>query len=113
MIDKNLIWKVKLNLEKLHSELKERHNELLYVLEDSDCIPDNEEDFNKFYSSLKEYESDIEKIESMLIVLKSHNTKIESLYNQVKILKKRRVTKLKSNLELVDDDDCGDDNMPF
>lgn len=113
MVDRNQIWKLKRKLEALHDELRYRHTELSEIIEDADCIPDNEEDFNKFYSTLKLYESDIEKINSMIILLKSHNTNIESQYNQIKLLKKRRSVKLESNLNLdggVDDDD---DLLPF
>lgn len=115
MIDKNQIWNVKIKLEDLHKELRYRHTELLEVMEDSDCIPDNEKDFNKFYSTLKLYESEIEKIKSMIISLKSHNTNIESQYNQVKLLKKRRNVKLESKLNLDNDCDNGydDDDLPF
>ena len=125
MIDRNKIFNTKIKIEHLYWLLKDRHQELLNLIEDCDCIDDEKSD--DFYSILKEYESEVEKIESILISLKSQNTKIESLFSEVKLLKKKRLTKIESkiskyeNVEFNEDlivynEDCDEDteeDLPF
>lgn len=107
-IDRNQIWKTKSKLEDLYNLFRKRHNEILELLDDADCISD--EDSNKFYSLLKEYESDIEQVEARFLILKSNNTRIKSLFNDTRLLKKRRLAKLESNMEYNRD---YDDDLPF
>ena len=113
-VDYNEIIKFKKEIEKLYQYLKFSHENILKMIEDIECIDD--EKFDMFHSLIKEYESKIEIIKSDFLLLNSENKKIESCLSQVKLLKKKRLTKIKSNMcdksnDSYDDDE--DDDLPF
>lgn len=96
-IDNNKIVKFKRELEKLYSFFEETHEDILKILEDTDCV--DSEKFDEFNSRLKDYESQLELIKSDFNKLKSENKKIESCMSETRILKKRRMTKVESNMK--------------
>lgn len=114
IIDRNGIYNLRHRYEDFYEIFKRTHQELLNILEDADCIPT--ENFDKLYSTLKEYEGDLDKFESMFMILSSNNNKIKSLYNETRLLKKKRVATLQSNMERVYDEVDEEeifDNLPF
>ena len=54
---------------------------------------------DEIFSIMKKYEADIEKIESLFHNLKSDNLELQSCYNETKLLKKARLTKLNSEMK--------------
>ena len=109
-IDYNDIMNFKQKIEELYPYLRKAHQNILNLLEDLECIDD--EKFDQYYSYIKEYEAQIENIKSDFLMLSSENKKIESCLNQTKLLKKRRLSKLQSNMN--DKYDPDDPNyLPF
>jgi len=110
-INYNDIMNFKKELEELYYHFSETHKKILNFLEDAECIDD--EKLDVFHSYIKEYESKIENLKSDFYQLSSEQKKLESCLSQVKLLKKRRLTKLESNMKkpgstdifgLIDDD---------
>lgn len=104
-IDYNELIYLKSNLENLYYYFKDQHNNLLNMIENSECLDD--EKFDIYHSYVKEYESLISLLKSNFIQLESNNKKIESCFSQTKLLKKKRLTKLESKM------DKNDDDLPF
>ena len=118
-IDYNDIMKFKQEIEKLYPYLQNAHAKILKTLEDVECLDD--EKLDTFYSYMKEYESKLNILKSDFLLLESENKKIESCISQVKLLKKKRLTKIQSNInpknpfDGEDEElfDIEDDGMPF
>lgn len=96
-VDYNDIMGFKKELEQLYVHFENTHKNMLKFLEDAECIDDEKVD--EFHSHIKEYESKLETLKSDFYQLSSEQKKLESCLNQTKILKKRRVTKLESNMK--------------
>jgi uncharacterized coiled-coil DUF342 family protein len=96
-VDYNDIMNFKNEIEELYSHFQNTHQKILKILEDSECIDDDKID--SFHSYIKEYESKLETLKSDFYQLSSENKKLESCLSQVKLLKKRRVTKIESNMK--------------
>jgi hypothetical protein len=106
------VWEVKTQLEDLYLNFEDRHNELLRLLDDIDCI--SPEDHEKTKSILHEYLSEIEKVKGTFLMMKSVHTKIQSTFNDTRLLKKRRLATLQSKMVNYDDDDLDKlDDLPF
>lgn len=102
-IDYNELAKLKRSIEELYTYLQRTHHDFLKVIENAECVDDDK--FDQFHSSVKEYESKMELLKSEFLSLSSENKKIESCFSQVKLLKKKRLTKIESNIRKVDMDD--------
>ena len=96
-IDYNNIVEFKKRVEILYDYFEKTHQNLLNLLEDAECIDD--EKFDQYHSYLKEYDALLDTIKSKFFALESENKKIESCFSQTKLLKKRRLTKLESNMK--------------
>jgi len=107
-IDYNVLMGFKKEIEKLYTYLNKAHNDTLKLIENIECV--NDENIDKYYYIIKEYESKIELLKADFLLLSSENKKIESLINQTKLLKKKRLTKIESNIMVDDecDDECDD-----
>lgn len=110
-MNRNDIYNLRKRYESFYYHFKKNHQELLNILEDGDCIP--EENYDKLYSIIKEYEADLDKFESAFLTLSSNNNKIKSLFNETKLLKKKRVAKLTSNMNDDMDEEIDEDDLPF
>ena len=113
-IDYNEIMALKKQIEELYPFLKQTHQNLLNLLENLDCYDD--EKIDTIHSYVKEYESTISLLKSDFLKVNSENKKIESCLSQVKLLKKKRLTKLESNIlrqKEVDNDFSLDDFFDF
>lgn len=95
-IDYNDIMKFKIEIENLYPYLQNAHSKILKLLEEAECLDD--EKIDTFYSYIKEYESRINVIKADFLYLESENKKLESCMSQVRLLKKRRLTKIESNI---------------
>ena len=96
-VDYNDIMNFKKELEELYEYFENSHKKVLKLLEDAECVDDDKVD--DFHSHIKEYESKLELLKSEFHQLSSEQKKLESCLNQTKLLKKRRVTKLESNMK--------------
>ena len=101
-IDYNELFYLKNDLEDLYFYFKDQHNNLLNMIENSECLDD--EKFDIYYYHIKEYESLISLLKSNFIQLESNNKKIESCISQTKLLKKKRLVKLESKMGKNEDD---------
>lgn len=110
-VDYNDIMGFKKELEQLYVHFENTHKNMLKFLEDAECIDDDKVD--EFHSHIKEYEAKLENIKSDFYQLSSEQKKLESCLNQTKILKKRRVTKLESNMKKPKKGDFFDINDEF
>lgn len=97
-IDYNDIMKFKQEIEKLYPYLQNAHSKILKILEDAECLEDEKIDI--FYSYIKEYESKLNILKADFLYLESETNKIESCLSQVKLLKKKRLTKIQSNMQI-------------
>ena len=95
-INYNELIHFKKEIEELYIYMKKAHYDTLKLIENVECIDD--ENMDKYYTRIKEYESKIELLKSNFLLLSSENKKIESLINQTKLLKKKRLTKISSNM---------------
>ena len=109
MVDYNEIIRFKQKIENLYFYFQKAHQEILDLLEDAECFDD--EKIDELHSFMKEYEAKLEVLKSDFHLLNSENNKIKSCISQTKLLKKKRVAKLKSNMRLGEDDD--DRDLPF
>ena len=96
-VDYNDIMQFKKELEELYDYFENTHKKVLKFLEDAECIDDEKVD--DFHSHIKNYESKMENLKSDFYLLSSEQKKLESCLNQTKLLKKRRLTKLASNMK--------------
>lgn len=96
-INYNDIMEFKKEFEQLYVYFENTHLKILKLLEDAECIDDEKTD--EFHSYIKEYESKLETLKSNFHELSSEHKKLESCLSQVKLLKKRRVTKIESNMK--------------
>ena len=96
-VNYNDIMNFKKELEELYEYFKFTHEKILKLLEDAECVDDDKVD--EFHSHIKEYESKLENLKSDFYQLSSEHKKLESCLNQTKLLKKRRLTKLASNMK--------------
>lgn len=112
-IDYNELMRFKKEIENLYLYLRKSHIDALKLIENIECI--DTKNIDKYYSLIKEYEAKIELLKSDFLLLSSENKKIESLINQTKLLKKKRLTKIGSNIEEPDDEpvDEGGDISDF
>lgn len=122
-VNYNDIMNFKNELEELYGYFENTHKNILKFLEDAECIDDEKTD--EFHSYIKEYESKLEILKSDFYQLSSENKKLESCLSQVKLLKKKRVTKLTSNMkkkkelsigdweDFGDEDDGSGEDIPF
>lgn len=116
-IDYNELANLKSGIEELYDYLQKSHNDILKVIETAECVDDDK--FDQFHSNIKEYESKIELLKSDFLSLSSENKKIQSCVSQVKLLKKKRLTKIESNIRKTDIDDLeftndsDYDDLPF
>ena len=112
-VNYNDIMNFKKELEELYEYFNLAHKKILKLLEDAECVDDDKVD--EFHSYIKEYESKLEILKSDFHLLSSEQKKIESCINQTKLLKKKRVTKLKSNMKKNIEDIEGEDgeDLPF
>lgn len=111
-VNYNDIMQFKKELEDVYYHFTETHKKILRFLEDAECIDD--EKIDVFHSYIKEYESKLENLKSDFYQLSSENKKLESCLSQVKLLKKKRLIKIASNMkkpsndfelgDLIDDD---------
>lgn len=110
-IDYNELMRLNQEFETLYSHLRDAHNEFLKIINDAECLDDEKIDI--FHSYTKEYEAKIATLRSDFYSLESENKKIESCLSQTRLLKKKRVTKLESNISKnmkIEDDDL---DLPF
>ena len=99
-------------VEDLYIYFKDTHQNLLNIVDIGECLDDEKND--EYHSYVKEYEASLELLKSNFLLLKSHNKKIESCISQTRLLKKKRLKKLESNISKnhyhKDEDD---DGLPF
>ena len=116
-IDYNDLMGLNLEFEQLYAHLRNAHNQLLKLINEVECL-DNEK-IDIYHTHIKEYEAKIAILKSDFFSLESENKKIESCLSQTRLLKKKRITKLESNIskkmkideemEFIDDDP----DLPF
>ena len=115
-VDYNRLFKIKQRLENLYVRFQTTHEEFLKVVEDTDCF--DAEKIDQIHTVLLEYDSEIDKLNSQFYILQSKNKDIQACFNETRLLKKARLTKLASNMKRENDygrssqsDD--DDTLPF
>jgi len=96
-VDYNELMNFKKEIEELYTFFISIHGKILKLIEDAECVDDDK--VEEFYSYTKLYESKIESLKSDFYELSSEHKKLESCLNQTKLLKKRRVTKLESQMK--------------
>lgn len=96
-VDYNELMNFKKEIEELYTFFISTHGKILKLIEDAECVDDDK--VEEFYSYTKLYESKIESLKSDFYELSSEHKKLESCLNQTKLLKKRRVTKLESQMK--------------
>lgn len=109
-IDYNDLIKFKSKIEELFYDISSLHEDYIEIINDGDCFDDDKID--DFYSYLKDYKSSFYLLKSDFNKLKSHNEKIKSCMSQTKIMKKKRMSKLNSNMRDTSKDIL-DDDLPF
>ena len=97
-IDYNKLVYLKQELEEIYIYFEEQHNNLLNMIENSECLDD--EKYDIYHSNTKEYEALISLLKSNFMQLESKNKNIESCFSQTKLLKKKRLTKLDSKMNI-------------
>jgi hypothetical protein len=113
-IDYNELMRLNQEFEELFEYLKNAHNQLLRLINDAECLDD--EKIDDCHTYIKEYEAKISLLKSNFYSLESENKKIESCLSQTRLLKKKRITKLESNISKnikVEDDDIDMSDLPF
>jgi len=108
-VDYNDVIKFKKEIEELYVYLKRTHENILNIIEDIECIDDDK--FDTYYSYIKGYESKLDILKSDFFLLESENKKIKSCISQIKLLKKKRLTKINSNIIIENDINAGFDDM--
>lgn len=115
--DYNKLMYLNIEVEYLYGYFKDTHQNLLNIVDIAECLDDEKSD--EYHSYVKEYEASLELLKSNFLLLKSHNKKIESCISQTKLLKKKRLKKLESNISknhynnYDNDNDNDDDGLPF
>jgi len=107
-INYNHFQRVKQSIEALYLAFVETHNEYLRVIEDVECFDD--EKINEIHSTLMEYDAELDKMKASLFMMQSKNKTIRSYFNQTRLMKKARLTKIESKMNKPEDDD---DGLPF
>ena len=107
-INYNQFQKVKQSIEALYQAFVETHNEYLNVAEDVECFDD--EKINEIHSTLMEYDAEIDKMKASLFMMQSKNKTIRSYFNQTRLMKKARLTKIESKMN---QPEVSYDGLPF
>lgn len=111
-IDYNKLHSLKSNFENVYYQFQNTHEELLELIENSDCVDD--EKIEQYYQYLKRYERKIRELKADFSDMDLINRKIQqSCLNNVKLLKKKRLVKLQSNMKQNNDEYYDDDDLPF
>ena len=108
-INYNDLMNLKENFEDIFEYFRDSHQELLNIIEDGNCFDDSKMD--DFYSFLSEYESTLNLLKSDFYKLKSSNSNIRTCISQTKLLKKKRLSKIQSNMKTGSYNN--DDELPF
>jgi len=95
-IDYNTIVNLKNEIETIYSNFEEIHEDFVGIFNNAECFDD--EKLDEYHSYLKEYQSALDILKADFFKLKSNNKKIESCISQTKLLKKKRLSRLESNL---------------
>ena len=111
MINYNHLHEVKEHIENMFYNLQEAHQDIIDIIEDADCL--DGEKYDEVYSTIKEYEAEIEQIKANFMTLKSKNKKLQSCLSQTRMMKKLRVTKLESQIYQKHKDEIDDADLPF
>lgn len=110
-VERTEVYNLRTRYESFYFLFKEQHQQILNILENLDCI--SEENYDKLYSVLKEYQSDLDKFESLFLILESDANKVKSLYNPTILLKKKRVATLASRMKDESDGEYDPLDLPF
>lgn len=95
-IDYNKMMELNSYFETIYLILKNSHQELLKIIENGDCFDSEKKD--QLFSYIKEYEAKIIELKSDIFSIDAENKKIQSCLSETRLLKKKRLTKLESNM---------------